>query len=138
MARNIRAAPASKKKTRSSLAFYQKKEDANQVSKSAQRRRKQREREQLAGNKAGMQELTDMVSMIKSEEAIKPASRQTDSTFKSKREMLRRERQRQPVILADLHQTVNPFAALRTHARNTLDLAPRKPITENDEQMDAS
>ena len=76
--------------------------------------------------------------MIKSEEAIKPASRQTDSTFKSKREMLRRERQRQPVILADLHQSGNPFAALRTHARNTLDLAPRKPITENDEQMDAS
>lgn len=138
MARSVCAIPAPGKKTRSSLASHLKKENEGQVSKSAQRRRKQREREQLAGNKAGMQELTDMVTMMESEETKKPESQHSSHTSKSRREMLRRERQRQPVILADLRQSVNPFAALRTHARNTLDLAPRKQMTEIDEQMDAS
>lgn len=143
MARKSDKAAARGKKVRSSLSRRLVEEDAAKrvVSKSTQRRQKQREREQLAGNKAGMQDLSDMVTSMESDMLVQPEqhnSKPTGHTSKSRRAILRRERERQPMILADLRQNANPFAALRTHARNTLDLAPRKVALESDEQMNAA
>ncbi|KAL4399541.1 90S preribosome protein [Malassezia pachydermatis] len=141
--------PREAKKTRSSLAVRLQKEQKfpRTLSKSALRRQKQRAKEQLAGNQEGMQALTEMVTSM--EEAMEDSPSQASShprlphvpsgtTAKSRRAMLTRERQRQPFILADLQKSDNPFAALRTHARNTLELAAR-PATgaaaETDETM---
>ena len=109
------------------------------------------QRDQLAGNQQGMQELTDVVDSM--EEGLEPGSEARAAsapeppaptsgatvTTKMKRNMLARERARQPHILADLAQSANPFAALRAHARNTLDLrAPRRrAAAEEDERMEA-
>ena len=124
---------------------------AQSVSKSALRRQKRKQRDQLAGNQQGMQELTDVVDSM--EEGLEPGSEARAAsapeppaptsgatvTTKMKRNMLARERARQPHILADLAQSANPFAALRAHARNTLDLrAPRRrAAAEEDERMEA-
>ncbi|WFD04237.1 hypothetical protein MOBT1_002942 [Malassezia obtusa] len=146
-----------KKKTRSSLASrltQDKKEGskgrlggaiaAPQLSKSALRRQKHRQRDQLAGNQEGLRDLADELTTLeddipehKDEEESVPRTAPGTITAKSKRRMLTRERERQPYILSDLQQSTNPFAALRTHARNTLDLrrAAAPPPVETDEAM---
>ncbi|WFC96320.1 hypothetical protein MBRA1_002977 [Malassezia brasiliensis] len=149
------AAKREKKKTRSSLAARlagdtkQKTrtlvvpEPSPTLSKSALRRRKHKQRDQLAGNKEGLRDLADELDTVKYDQedvekdtpALRPAS--APLTAKSKRRMLSRERARQPYILSDLQQSGNPFAALRTHARNTLDLrrANTQTHVEVDEEM---
>lgn len=134
------AAKRDKKKTRSSLAArlagdtkqsprtLAAPDPSASLSKSALRRRKHKQRDQLAGNKEGLRDLADELDTVEHEqegaEQEAPALRATSAplTAKSKRRMLSRERARQPYILSDLQQSGNPFAALRTHARNTLDL----------------
>ncbi|WFD08570.1 hypothetical protein MVES1_003946 [Malassezia vespertilionis] len=67
-------------------------------SKSAQRRQKQREREQLAGNQAGLRDLHDAVDQVESDHMQAPrAPLPSTLTKKVQRAVLARERQRQPV-----------------------------------------
>lgn len=119
---------------------------APQLSKSAQRRRKHRQREQLAGNETGMQDLAEVVTSLEDtlpgsdvEDAV-PGARAV--TAKSRRGTLyvwpltrMKERARLPYILSDMHKTGNPFGALRTHARNTLGLGSRAAPTADDVEM---
>lgn len=98
------AAPKREKKTRSSLAARLAAERAGEVgssssakthlSKSAMKRQKHRAREQLAGSKEGLRELSDMMTSIEEE---LPASKADDTnelsphlsiTAKSRRAML--------------------------------------------------
>lgn len=148
------AAKRDKKKTRSSLAARlagDSKQSGRKpgaldpgptLSKSALRRQKHKQRDQLAGNKEGLRDLADELDTVEHDhehvDHNAPASHTTSAplTAKSKRRMLSRERARQPYILSDLQQSGNPFAALRTHARNTLDLGRvNAPQVEVDEEM---
>lgn len=97
------------------------------VSKSAQRRRRRRAREELGAR--GMKDLSDVVEDVEDEIPQAQDShttipvRNTPTGAKAARLALQRERTRQPQIMAQLSRTENPFAALRTHARNTLGLS---------------
>ncbi|WFD21293.1 hypothetical protein MCAP1_003554 [Malassezia caprae] len=126
------------RKTRSSLSERLAQEAKPILSKSSVRRQKQRAREQLAGNREGLQAMAAAVTSVEStiESTPREPGRASHSknTARSRRAMLERERQRQPHILADLQRQADPFAALRTHVRNTLDLAPRT-VRETDEAM---
>ncbi|WFD32785.1 hypothetical protein MSPP1_003836 [Malassezia sp. CBS 17886] len=107
------------------------------LSKSSARREKHRQREQLAGNRDGMQDLTDVVASMEAavpKEDTAPRAHPA-ATARTKRAVLLQERERQGHILSDLAQTANPFAALRTHARNALSLRPARPTGAADEPM---
>lgn len=114
------------------------------LSKSSARRQKRRERDQLAGNTDGMQDLANAVESLEDEiptdeAAVAPQPAETTTaknmTAARKRDTLSRERQRQPHILADLERSSNPFAALRQHARVTMGLRGKPGSTEVDEDM---
>ncbi|WFD24874.1 hypothetical protein MEQU1_003580 [Malassezia equina] len=99
------------RKTRSSLSERLALDFKPALSKSSVRRQKQRAREQLAGNQEGLQAMTDVVTSMEASIEATPQSRN-----------------------ANLQRQADPFAALRTHVRNTLDLAPRT-VRETDEDM---
>ncbi|WFD01135.1 hypothetical protein MYAM1_003896 [Malassezia yamatoensis] len=115
------------------------------LSKSALRRRKHRNREQLAGNQQGLRDLAEELPSVdhhtqdaETEPRLENLAHAhtTSNTAKSRRRVLARERERQPHILTDLQQASNPFAALRTHARNTMKLgASRSNTMEEDVEM---
>ncbi|WFD28828.1 hypothetical protein MNAN1_003843 [Malassezia nana] len=114
--------PAAERKTRSSLSAQLARDAKPAISKSALRRRKQRDREQLAGNREGLQDVAAAVSSVEASLETAPARAPE------------RERERQPHILADLQRQTDPFAALRTHVRHTLALGPSA-AREVDEAM---
>ncbi|KDN40521.1 hypothetical protein K437DRAFT_295826 [Tilletiaria anomala UBC 951] len=109
------------------------------MSKSALRRAKRKQHEQLAGNAQGLGDLEmameEVEDAVQEEEVEREEEKRNEGkigavenneassagfSVKQRKKVLAQEKARQNAILGDLSKTSSPFAALRQHAQNSL------------------